>query len=291
MELNIEKEKKLIDLLGYKLKGPDNSNRWIIIKGNQEVGYIQFKKLKNGNKAKNISKIYGYKTVINSDDILYEELREANDSKGNIKEENYYYLFYIKHDEEKDAVECCLSNDTYITIWSSEYGFISFYVDYGGLYLNYHSKTDNFNIEEVVAYKNSHDKATKKYIYQIKYSNRLSDNTSDKRVTIREISGVQNASIGENKVLIKETSEKRLKNRKTSTKEEHVVEGDIEKLVYSHEMGIDSFNHFRWIINRILPFKKEVLESLVDEKKIEDLGLSIFFNQKEKEVVLKKEKR
>ena len=72
---NLEKEKRLIELLGYNLVGPNGSNRWLILDGNQnQVGYIQYKKLCNGNSKKGYSKIFGYHTFINSSNIVYEFL-------------------------------------------------------------------------------------------------------------------------------------------------------------------------------------------------------------------------
>lgn len=45
---NINYEKKLIEMLGYNLVGPDNSNRWLIRDDNgEQVGFIQYKKIFN----------------------------------------------------------------------------------------------------------------------------------------------------------------------------------------------------------------------------------------------------
>ena len=61
---NLEYEKRLIELLGYSLVGPNSSNRFFIVDENQnEVGYIQYKKLYSGNLKKGYSKIFGYLIV------------------------------------------------------------------------------------------------------------------------------------------------------------------------------------------------------------------------------------
>ena len=45
---NVEHEKKLLELLGYNLIGPDKSNRWLVVDENSsQVGFIQYKKLFN----------------------------------------------------------------------------------------------------------------------------------------------------------------------------------------------------------------------------------------------------
>ena len=62
---NIEKEERLIELLGYSLVGPSASNTWLIIDKNQnQVGFIKYKKLYNGNKKKGYTKIFGYHTLL-----------------------------------------------------------------------------------------------------------------------------------------------------------------------------------------------------------------------------------
>ena len=52
-----------MELLGYNLIGPNGSNCWIIVDENQQqVGYIQYKKLYGGNTKKGHPKEFGYVT-------------------------------------------------------------------------------------------------------------------------------------------------------------------------------------------------------------------------------------
>ena len=79
-----------------------------------------------------------------------------------------------------------------LTIWSKKYGFINFNIHYQGhegLFLNFKSKTDNFNIEEVLIYKNINNEYddVQEYVYQIGYCNKdheLSDENYIGRTTI-----------------------------------------------------------------------------------------------------------
>lgn len=41
---DIEHERKLIEMLGFDLIGPDKYNHWNIKKNDEVVGYIQYKK-------------------------------------------------------------------------------------------------------------------------------------------------------------------------------------------------------------------------------------------------------
>ena len=98
--LNIESEEKLIKMLGYNLKGPDNSNRWIITdKDHENVGFIQYKKLHKKNSPKGLEAIYGYHTEINSKDIYFSKTRKETDT-------DFKYEFSIKREDEcLDSIE------------------------------------------------------------------------------------------------------------------------------------------------------------------------------------------
>ena len=278
---NLEKEKRLIELLGYNLVGPNGSNRWLILDGNQnQVGYIQYKKLCNGNSKKGYSKIFGYHTFINSSNIVYEFSKKLNDKDEKILNgTNDSYSFDIKRDnQETDHVEMIVGDFSSLTIWSEKYGFIHFNVGYEGLYLNFKSKTDNFNIEEVLIYKNIGNEyhANKEYVYQIKYCKKdleLSGNNSKGR-TIQEISGTQYC-YDENQLRI---AEKIWVDGELRTNRKSVVEGTVEEMAIKHQMGIDCFSHFRFLINQIIPFNKDVISVIVNENKIKQGNLSIFFS-------------
>lgn len=127
MQHNLEKEKRLIDLLGYDLVGPDNSNRWRIFDKNMEVGYIQYKKLYGGNLKKGYPKNFGYNTFIDSSTIAFESPRTLNN--------NSFYKFDLKRNNHKIAhVEMNIGNFPSLILYSEKYGSISFKVDFQGLY-------------------------------------------------------------------------------------------------------------------------------------------------------------
>lgn len=165
----------------------------------------------------------------------------------------------------------------HLTVWSKEYGFIDFSVDYERLYLNFKSKTDNFNLEEVLIYKNSNNcDDSKEYIYQLRYCNKdieLSDMNSKGRTT-HEISGLYMPDYhNENHLRI---SEKTWINGEIKEDRKSEVEGTIEEMVLKHQMGIDCFNHFRFLIKKIIPAKKDIILSMIDENMITDRNLSLF---------------
>ncbi len=284
---NLEKEKRLIELLGYNIVGPDGSNRWLIIDENQNhVGYIQYKKMYNGNSKKGYAKVFGYLTFIDSPSIKCKFSRQLNDKNGNILDStDGNYSFDIKRDnQETDHVEIDIRDYPSLTIWSKEYGFIDFHIDYQGLYLNLKSKTDNFNIEEVLIYKNIDDEYhnDKEYVYQIKYCNKDRELYDDnpKGITTKEICGTQHY-YDSNQLRI---SEKTWVGGKLRTNRDSIVEGTVEEMAIKHQLGIDCFSHFRFLINQIIPFNEDVISVIISEDKVKQSNLSIFFPDYEKEI-------
>lgn len=258
---NLDHEERFIDLLGYELIGPDNSNRWIINDGNEIVGFIQYKKLVN--KSKKNPAIYGYVTEINSKDILYKCVRKNNNEF--IK---FLYDFDVKRKSgQLDHVEISINNSISIDVWSNKQ-HIDFKIENNGLFLSFPSTTDNFNIKEVVEYKNSD--MNKEYLYQITYSKK---NKSNSRTTL-EISGRSDKYLQHiGHIELHEISW--IDNKLQESKSCNVL-GTVEEMLACHEMGIDTFKHFRFLINQILPFKKEIFLSFLSEEMIKKFNLYEF---------------
>lgn len=287
MQHNLEKEIRLVELLGYNIVGPDGSNRWLIVDEEQnKVGFIQYKKLYNGNPKKGYTTVFGYQTFIDSPNISCDFSRQLNDKNGNILDStDGNYSFDIKRNsQESDHVEMNIKDYPSLTVWSKEYGYINFHVNYQGLYLNFKSKTDNFNIEEVLVYNNNDNEYAdnKEYVYQVRYCKKGSELSDDnpKGRTTREISGTQHY-YDENQLRI---SEKTWVDGKLRTKRDSVVEGTVEEMAVKHQMGIDCFKHFRFLINNIIPFNEDVISVIVSNDEVRQSNLSIFFPDYEKEI-------
>ena len=281
---NLEYEKRLIELLGYSIIGQKGVNHWYILDENKNhVGFIRYKKLHNANKKKGYEKTFGYHTVIDSSSIKYDFTRKLTDMHG--KKLNYYdYSFDIKRDNDIDNVEMSIGEYPYINLWSKKYGFMSFSINSRGLHLNYKSHTDNFKIEETVIYENINDDFwnDNRYVYVIKYCKNNYDLSDDKYkgITQREISGMKFSSLDKkNSIGI---SERTWVGRILRTNRKGVVEGTVEEMAIKHGMGIDSFNHFRFLINKIIPFKEDVISAMVPDDIIKNRCLSIFFDSNEK---------
>ena len=282
IEHNIEHEQKLIDLLGYNLVGPDNYNRWIITDENDiQVGYIQYKKMHNKNIKRGYPTTYGYYTVIESSKISYEDTRKVSnvESIADIYEK-FSYSFKLKNEDgEVFAVRLCMNELPILNISNRKVGFIEFKVSPDGLYLNFQSQTEKFNIEEFIIFKNSSESDLayeKEYVYQIRNCNKkrklLDENLTG--TVIREISGSWNEFYQEPNKLQLVT--KTWVHGNLILCRENEVEGTVEEMVIKHEMGLDAFNHFRFLINQILPFKQEVLSSMLSDEVVEKYGLSVF---------------
>ncbi len=156
---------------------------------------------------------------------------------------------------------------------------MNFRLDYEGLYLNYKSKTDNFNVEETLVFKSEEENKynhAKEYAYVISYCDKNVDisNEMAKGIKTREISGISTPYEQEENLL--KVSEKSWINHKIRVNRENVVSGSIEEMIAKQKMGIECFNHFRYLINKILPFKEEIITLLLNECDVNKNVTSIF---------------
>ena len=279
---DIESEIKLVSMLGYNLIGPNNSNRWLIVdENNNQVGFIQYKKLFSGNIKKGYSKTYGYQIEIKSKDINYKATRKIQNGSEKIgSDSRFNYKLDIKRENgDIDYIDINVGNYPRLTLWSKEYGFMDFKIDYEGLYLNYKSKTENFNVEEVLIYKTDGEKVSnhsKVYSYQLSYSDKCIELNDEnlKVIKVREITGTSTPhqqNYNEMKLV-----ENTWINGKLRTNKENIVVGNVEEMVVKHKMGIDAFKHFRFLINQILPFKQEVISAMLENYLCKREELSLF---------------
>lgn len=276
-------EIKFIKLLNYELVGPDNSNRWLILDENKNnIGYIQKKKTHKKNIKKNLPAVYVYIMNIDSDLIKLTRTREI---KNDLFTSNHdYYEFEIKVSETEYAnIRLDMGElNRSITIWSEEYGYINFEVTKEKLFLNYKSKTDNYNIEETVDVEDT--KMSNSYIYDISYCNKDCDiDNQSKTLSIKFKKEKYNSVTP---LIIRQL---KFENHKLVDDYCIKCEGTIEDSILEHEMGIDSLNHFKYLMNKIIPLIniEDFISSLKCKK---NKTISLFLNSEKKasKVLIKK---
>lgn len=273
----MEHEYKFLNMLGYKIK-PSYESRWNIFDENDNiVGFIQRKKMINKNKKKELSAVFGYVMEIESDAISYKKKRQFN-----YEYDVFYYAFDIKRENGKnDHVDMNCGEFPSITLWSEEYGCMEFRINNDGLFVNFKSKTENFNLEEIIVFKGSaevENYRSKEYTYQISYCNNkieLSDNNSNGRtsheITFKSTSYQQDC----NQMEIGECS---WINGKLRTNKKNISTGTVEEATIKHQMGIDALSHFRYILNNIVPFKQEIMSAiLANTTCIKEAGIEYFY--------------
>ncbi len=274
---DLTKEKKLIDWLGYSLINTDSPNKWIILDDNQkEVGYIQYSQVMHVD-----SKIFApnYETFIDSPTIIYTCSRDLNDNKNISSINNFSYLLMVKKvNAEADFVEINIGPAPSLSILSKEYGFIHFHISpIYGMNISVKTETDNFEINEVLNYKNFVDDKFKEYAYEITYQQKdAKTHNYEEKKTTREITGKQNPG-EENKLRI---TEETWVGHILKNKWKCVVPGTIEEIASKNQMGIDCFNYFRFLVNQIVPFKDDVISSMLTENDIAYNNLSLFLEGK-----------
>lgn len=279
---DIEHEKRLIEILGYSLIDSDNSNCWKIIdENNKQVGFIQYEKIFNKNKKLGYPASFAYHMLIDSREVSYNSKRRITNKEGNqINDNKFSYELNIKRENGNiDHLVINTSKYPCLQLWSNDYGYMRFRLDFEGLYLNYRSKTNNFNVEETLVFKseekNEHNHP-KEYAYVISYCDKKIDISDEnaKGIKTREISGVSTMDDHVSNSI--KVSEKSWINHKIRINRENIVSGTVEDMLVKHGVGIESFNHFRYLINKILPFKEEVISSLLKESGGNKNVMSIF---------------
>lgn len=297
LQHNLDNEKRLIEMFGYHIIGPDSSNRWHIFdENNQKVGYIQYKILSNKHRKKGPYKVWGYYTFVDSPKYSLSFSRDVNDPNGNVVDNNNcQYSFDIKtSNQDTNHVEISIGDFPSLTIWSKEYGYIDFSITPDGLYINFKSKTEKFNIEETLIYHNNDNvvfpsRQLKKYIYQIKYCQRdvMLSHIFLKGITLKEICGIQDNDCELELTIL----EKTFVNGRKRFHSECIVDGKVEEMAAKHQMGIDCFSYFRYIVNQIFQCPNDVMSSLISDDMIRQYNLEMFIQPSEKEESKRKVKR
>ena len=286
MKHDITYEQRFLDLFGYKTIGPDNSNRWIILdEKDKEIGYIQLKKIYKG--SKKYVPVYAYCTEINNSNMRFISKRKINDKYGNLEENDtgIYSFDIMRKDKAPIHTEIFLNNGRKeLRIWGQEYGYMEFTLNASdGLFLNFQSKTENFNIEEVIKYCQRKEKSN--YFYQINY---YPNNTSDinQNGITREIEGIYSPFFHDDGEL--EIREAAWQNNHCIGFKENIVKGTVEEMAKRHEMGIESLNHFRYLLRKIFPINGDIISRILDDDIIEKTDTGLFLKEEQnKKIELK----
>lgn len=246
----IESEVRFLNLFGYQVIGPDDSQHYIVVDQNgMDIGVIQKKKLHHKNTKKNLPTVFGYCTQIKSDKIEYQNVRREDNS-------NNTYKFTLQN-ENKDQV--CLCPGKSLTIWSKEYGYMNFTMKENTMSINYDRKTAQDHVEETIYIESSNRKKTYEYCISTCDKNNKMENAKDR--TTYNISFSHDSNQTENTISIHELHWK----ENTITKDQSaVVTGTIEEVIEKHQAGRNAIQYFRNAVNQLLPFQNEVLIMLLE---------------------------
>lgn len=246
----IESEVRFLNLFGYQVIGPDDSQRYIVVDQNgMDIGVIQKKKLHHKNTKKNLPTVFGYYTQIKSDKIEYQNVRREDNS-------NNTYKFTLQN-ENKDQVCLCLGKS--LTIWSKEYGYMNFTMKESTMSINYDRKTDQNHMEETIYIESSNRKKAYEYCISTCDKNKKMENAKDR--TTYNISFSHDSNQVENTISIHELHWE----KNTITKDQiTVVSGTIEEVIEKHQAGRNAIQYFRNAVNQLLPFQNEVLTILLE---------------------------
>ncbi len=262
---NIEREQLLVDLLGYTLEGPDEQNAWIIYDERKNpVGRIQYKKFNNGNERNGFKKVFGYCTSIDSDKIFFKSNRKDTDN-------NKKYDFDIKR-AGKESIHAVMDAGKFpcITLWNYDGNkSIDMFTTDSVFAINLEDETDSFRIEESVVCKNwANNEEREEYIY------RINANKKDKRerpYTIDKQIGAWTTKGG--KITVRERT---YKDSQLTDVNLNIFRGTVQELAEKNDMGIDAFNRFRYLLDKMLPFKEDIIPILLSDSVVKRNRIEMF---------------
>lgn len=292
---SIKSEIQFIELLGYEVVGPDHSNHWIIFDENhKEVGFIQYKKLCKGNKAKYIPDTFGYLMEIDSDKIrISREKVFGSEKKKNLVPDldAYEYKFYIKRKNgNDDYVVLNMGSHPSLTISSDIYGPITFEIDNHLFHVNYQRDTGSFHTEERILYQYTIDSETEidtqRYMYDFKlWPKEAEEKSNVKELNVEYIATYEH--ILDRKVLKK--SEYQWIDDRILWSEDTIVDDDILEVIRRRKTAHEAFQYFQYFVGIILPFQGDVIENMLKRVEITSDVIRIFIpNIKAKQKIQKK---
>lgn len=281
----IESELILLDLFGFKVGNSTVNNKINILDEDCKViGFIEKIILHNNNGKP----IFGIYTEIITEDILYKDTREIITSNNrNVNDKSYSYDIAKRNkDGSLNYVYLNLGVNSEISFWYNNYP-ARFKIKKGELTLNFRGKTKNFNYEETLsinAFSKTSKIRNKSYEYTLKTCDKENDLSEGKNtvfsVTGNELYHYFSCSEGEKfDPCFRLNIRKTIYGRLVENYYYNIQNSNIKDLILIHNDGLEAFSHFRYLANNLLPFKKEIISFIFDEKDLID-EFSMFVKKK-----------
>lgn len=287
---SLEHEKKLLDLLSLKIVQTEEPNILAIVNRNgKQVGEIKRKRI-HGRKLKKGA--LGYETKLETNKVSYSFTRILEDGYKDEflkKDKSSFYSFDVKNkNQNRHHVEIDLGINPSLTIWSEEYGFINFLVSERKMRFTFESTTERFHTQEHIEIVMNDEELThlaKQYYYQLDFCS-IDNNLENREKKTSYILSVNMKQ--EQEISLCESTWRKGKLVKNVFTE---GDGKISDIIVKHKDGIEAFKRFRYLINEIIPFKKEVIKVMLEQRGIAEYPFSLFIDDikigKEKTKILK----
>lgn len=243
----IESEVRFLNLFGYRVIGPDDNSRYMVVdeKG-VDIGFIQKKKIND--EKNNSSAQFGYYTQIKSDRIQCQNIRRQDDSNDT----SYQFIL-----QNNDQVSICLGQNPYLTIHSKKYGHIHFSMSKNKIVMNCDRKTACAHLEETIFIQSSEKKKVYEFCISSCSKNKKMANAKN-RITYH-VGFLHDSSYDENHISVHELHWK----GNTITKDQTaIVNGTIEEVIQKSQTGHQVFQYFSNTIHQLLPFRWNILEGI-----------------------------
>lgn len=263
----LDSELILLDLFNFKLEKTTTFNKFNILdEFNNTIGFIE-KKILSTTNSNPVLAIY---TEIITNDILYKNTREINNYDIN---KYSYNIAKRNNDGSLSYIYLNLGKNKEISFIHNNKKAV-FSIKNNELYLNFRGTTKNYNYEEKLIINSSNEEKNKHYQYTIDFCDKKNNLDDIKTKTTLSIKGHElyryfSYSKGE---ITKPTF--RLNTRKIACGK--MIENDyyeinnskLKDLIITHNDSLEMFSHFRYLIENILPFKKEIISYMFENQNL-----------------------
>ncbi len=254
----IESEVRFLNLFGYRVIGPDDFNRYMVVDNKRkDIGFIQKKKMHNANK--NSSAIFGYYMQIKSDKVQCQNVRRQDDSNDT----SYQFIL-----QNNDQVCICVDANLNLTIRSKEYGHIHFSMKKNKIVINCDRTTACAHIEETIFIQSSEKKKVYEFCISSCSKNKKMANAKN-RITYH-VGFLHDSSYDENHISVHELHWKGNGITKDQTA---IVHGTIEEVIQNSQKGHQIYQYFRNALYQLLPFQQEAISLLLEKINLKELAL------------------
>lgn len=247
----------LLNLFDFKLELSNEFSRYNIIDKNKIIGFIEKRIISYTNGNPNFV-IY---TEFVTDDMIYKKTREITNNNINSYK---YSIAKRNNDGSVSYVNLNLGNIKEISFEHNKH-LASLTLKNNELNLELKSKIFDYDVKEkMIINASNKENFNKSYRYSVDFNDKL-NNKKTFSIIGNELYHYFIPSIGECFNYTFRLNTRIVVNGKIVENNYYKIDdGKVRDLIVKHNDGLEMFSHFKYLANKVLPFKKEVISYIFD---------------------------